>query len=286
MVKLSEVFLDTTIMVAQMLREPGMKRRIADRIGCYSGSVTGLVVRQEFKRRVLKEAQYLLNQLNDKGSYQKVRRHVMNVLPPQQQRKRQICLNMLEVIFEQADDAELTERARRYLRSLLRVGLTTEFDDRVNRVVWDSGCACSKFPMEEKRPYKRYEFGPDECSKTGGTCGVADFLKARGKEMRRVLERLKNTPAVRKSPELRDAEIFIEKVLEALSEAEAMDPCLTVGDLLIAMESVGILTFYTLNGKESQHLCRALEQTLVVRPNNPEREDIECLNTADHWQDF
>jgi hypothetical protein len=33
-----------------------------------------------------------------------------------------------------------------------------------------------------------------------------------------------------------------------------MDPCLTVGDLLIALESEKIPVFYTINAKESQYL--------------------------------
>ena len=52
------------------------------------------------------------------------------------------------------------------------------------------------------------------------------------------------------------------------------DPCLTVGDLMIALESVGIPTFYTLNGAESLFFCLALRQVLVVRPIDPAKEDI------------
>ncbi len=160
---MERVFLDTSIQIARWCHGRETKRRIADRLGQFNSVVTGLVVRQEFKRRLLKEAQYLLNQLDHKGSLEKVLRHVVDILPPQQQRKRTICLEMLTVLYEEADDAERTERAKRYLRSLLRFGLT-EFDSSVDTVIWDSRCACAHFPVEEKVPYKRYEFGPNRFS--------------------------------------------------------------------------------------------------------------------------
>src|ERR1700694_4768289 len=117
---MSEVFLDTSIAIARVVHSPEMKQRIADRISKYQASVISLIVRQEFKRRLLKEAQYLLRQLNEKRSYSKVRWHVIDVLGPWQNRRRNICLEMLESIYRTASDKELTERAIRILRVLLR----------------------------------------------------------------------------------------------------------------------------------------------------------------------
>jgi hypothetical protein len=192
---------------------------------------------------------------------------------------------MLTVFFEEADDAERTERAKRYIRTLLRAGLT-DFDNSVNAVIWDSNCACAHFPVEEKIPHKRYEFGPDKCSVTRGVCGIVEFLKLRRREMEQVLAHLERIHDAKKSAELRKAETFIGKVLENSDEVEKMEPCLTVGDLMIALESAGVPVFYTLNSKESQHLCRALKQTLVVRPKNPAHEDVVCLSKDNAWPEF
>jgi len=167
-------------MIARMVHSPETQHRIAERISNYESVVTSLVVKQEFKRRLLKEAQYLLNQLNSKGSYKKVLRHIMDVLPHQQQRKRNICLETMVMIFESTDDtandAELTERAISYMRSLLRYGLS-DFESGVDRIIWDSGCACSHLPIEEKSPYRLYEFGTDKCSRTGN---CSEFRAAKG----------------------------------------------------------------------------------------------------------
>jgi len=74
------IFLDTSIVIARLVHSPATKKRISERLGRYQQSVTSLVVKQEFKRRLLKEAQYLLNQLNDKKSFAAVQRHIVDVL--------------------------------------------------------------------------------------------------------------------------------------------------------------------------------------------------------------
>ena len=91
--------------------------------------------------------QYLLNQLNRLGSFKKVRRHIIDNLPPQQHRKMTICLQTLETISEGSDDADLTERAKSYLRMLLRFGLD-DFEDSVQHVERTAGCAVRQIPSD------------------------------------------------------------------------------------------------------------------------------------------
>jgi hypothetical protein len=272
-------------MIARTVHAPEMKRRIAERLEHHSQAVSSLVVKQEYKRRLLKEARYLLDLLNEKGSFQRVRRHVTGVLPRQMERKRNICLDILDTIFEEASDTELTERARRYLRTLLRCGLN-DFDNTVDYVLWQSGCACANYPVVEKVRYKRYEFGPERCEEVATRCGVSAFMEDHGQEIKRIIDYLEAIPANKKSDEIKKAEEFIRAILKDSTDINALNPCLTVGDLLIALESFGLDYFYTLNGKESQYLCRALKQSLIVRPKNPDRDDRLCLNTNADWPEF
>ena len=72
-----------------------------------------------------------------------------------------------------------------------------------------------------------------------------------------------------KTAELLRIEAFLSGVQDDPEAATAKDPCLTVGDLIIALESLGTTAFYTINGKESQHLCRNSGQDLIVRPVEP-----------------
>jgi hypothetical protein len=279
------LFLDTSIMIARVIHSPEMKSRIAERAGKHSAVVTSLVVKQEFKRRFLKEASYLLKQLNAKRSYSKVRRHVLDVLTLRHYRKQKICLQTLETVFEHSDDADLTERLRRYLRTLLRFGLS-DFAASVDYVLWDSGCACSYFPIVEKSQYVAYDFGPDRCSKAGENCGVVNFVREREAAIREILKYLQAIPESDKSSELKRSETFIETVLTNPAEARALDPCLTVGDLVIALESGNIPAVYTLNSRESQHLCRALHQDMVAQSPNYNKDEVVCLAADKEWPTF
>ena len=277
----SAIFLDTSIQIARIVHGPEIKQKIQERISEYDLPVSSEIVKQEFKRRLLKEAQYLLNQLNRLGSYSRVNRHVIDTLPPQQNRKRNICLEMLGTILEESD-ADLTERAKRTLRTLLKFGLD-DFENTVKHIVRDAGCTCARFPVVERKRGKEYDFGKDKCSKVGGTCGIVEFLRGRSEEIGGVLEELKSLPDAERTDELKRIQEFIEQFLADPDSANQNDPCLKVGDLLIAMESVGIPVFYTLNAKESKHLCRRLGQDMIVRPKYHIHADIICPETAPDW---
>ncbi|MFI5457610.1 MAG: hypothetical protein ACHRXM_19380 [Isosphaerales bacterium] len=272
------IFLDTSIQIARFIHSSEAKRKIEQRIRQYDFTVTSSVVRQEFKRRFLKEAKYVLDQLNRRNSYEEVYHHVVR-LPDHSfaklRRKKNICLQMCAQVFSGANDAELTERLKLYMRSLLTLGLD-EFDGRVGHVIKGSSCACSTIPIRERRPFHTYDFGTDKCSETAGKCGVSEYLGNHTDELSSIREFLKNLPTERKTAEIKNSEAFLEDILKNSGVAMSSNPCLTVGDLMIALESIGIPTFYTLNGKESQFFCVVLRQILIVRPIDPFKEEIIC----------
>ena len=278
------VFLDTSIQIARFVHSPKIKRRIENRISRYRISVTSLVVRQEFKRRLLKEANYLLRQLKRLGSVEEVQRHVHDALPKQQDRKRRISLQILMTVFEQDDSHDRTERAALFLRYLLRGGLD-EFDELAGHVVEASRCACGMADAREKKSGE-FDFGTDKCSQTGGRCGVRDFLTKNEPQMKNLATLFKGTPDQDKSEEVKRAEVFLEEAIGSLEHIEQREPCLRVGDLLIALESLGVPAFFTMNGKESQHFCRAFNQDLVVRRPNPDHDDIVCMRNVHPWPKF
>jgi hypothetical protein len=269
---MTELFVDTSIVIRHSLGSKEIRSRIEERFEQYDHLVTGLVVRQEYKRRLLREGDYLLRTLDRKGSLDALHDHVLNVLPPQQGRKMKIALNLIRFYFPDADKSERTERFRRSLRSLLRVGLR-QFDEMFDKILWDSGCACAKFPVVEVELYKKYDFGPINCSRMGASCDLVSFLRARDSELNAIVTVLKELRAEEKSEELRSIEGFISSALANLSRAPESDPCLKLGDLLIALESATIDVVYTMNYKESATLCRALGQTAVVRSNDPGKPD-------------
>jgi len=272
------VFLDTTIQIARFFREKELKDKINKRLSEYSITVTSSVVLQEFKRRILSEAIYLLNQLNDKGSYQAVSRHISNVLlHPGHHRKQQICLQLLHTIFEKENspitDEDLTERAKSYLRTLLKHGIGF-FLKKVDHLLEGTNCYLSQKRIVEKEPYKRYELvGGKSCSGTNGKCEIVQFLVDNHGKCKLLLEFLKKYPSNETTDEIKNSINFLDKFIEGQSDIRNDDPCLTVGDLLIALESAPIPVFYTMNYQESKFFCKFLEQTLIIRPNSPQKDD-------------
>jgi hypothetical protein len=269
------VFLDTSIQIARIVHSPLEKRKIAERISEYDITASSVVVRQEFKRRLLKEAKYLIDQLNRRGSFHEVFYHVEGLPALYHNRKRHICLQMLGSLFENASDRDLTERLKLRLHFLLTLGLK-QFDKQVDQVLTSLECGCNKIPIRVKKEFASYEFGTDKCSEAGDRCGILAYLIGRRETLTDIYKYLKSKHASMKTEELLRSEAFLERILIDPSIAQSQNPCLTVGDLLIAIESSGIPTFYTLNQKESQFFCDALGQELIVRPIDPLQDDIIC----------
>ena len=191
-------------------------------------------------------------------------------------RKRHICLQMLGSLFENASDRELTERLKLRLHFLLTLGLE-QFDKQVDQVLTSLECGCNKIPIRVKKEFASYEFGTDKCSEAGDRCGILAYLISRRETLEDIYKYLKNKHNSMKTKEILQSEAFLERILIDPSIAQSQNPCLTVGDLLIAIESSGIPTFYTLeSGENPQFFCDALGQELIVRPIDPLKDDIIC----------
>ena len=171
------------------------KSDIKQRIAPYDLRVTSLVVRQEFRRRLLEEANWCLNQLNHPTkprTFEELFRHVLDFMPPFRERQKRIRQQILQTIQEGPGN-DRTERAKRFLRTMLRTGLSV-FEDEIDHVIRDVDCACASYPVVEKKAYKRYELGPSKCSECDRECGVRPFLVAREEKLAKILERLKGLP--------------------------------------------------------------------------------------------
>jgi hypothetical protein len=281
------IFLDTSIAISRLAHAPEVRTRINARLKQFDCSLIGEIVVQEFKRRYLGEIRYLLEKLADDQSELQLRRR-LDLLPRQQLRKYRMCNQILNTIFETASDAERLERLRLQLRYQLLRGLN-RLTNSVTSVLHTAGCACAQLPIEEVRPFERYTFPNNKCSRTiPGACKIQEFLEQSRRSAQAIQVALRNVPAEKKTKELSDIEAFLHGVLADPSDVRSRDPCLKVGDLLIALESAsaGARTFYTLNGRESQHLARALCQTLVVGHQNPEHGEVECQADEKIWPEF
>jgi hypothetical protein len=265
------LFLDTTIQIARICHDPRIRESIQQRLSAISFSVTGEIVRLEYKRRFLKDARYLLDLFELYGDHRKVFRHVTEKLGRHQKRKQQISLQVLCTLMEGEDDASLSDRAKLLLTGLVRDGLD-EFEEDVGHVRSAINCGCASIGIKQKG--KRYDFGAEKCSKVG-SCGIVEFLDQHKQALHDILQHLEAIPAAELSVELERARDFIRLYNSNPGAVRAAEPCQTVGDLLIALESVEIPAFYTINERESTHLCKALEQSLIVRPSNADKSERE-----------
>lgn len=282
----SAVFIDTSIAIARKVHAPSLRVLIEETLSGFEIVVTGTVVKQEYKRRLLKEAKYLLGVLNQYGSFRDAQRHVSEVLPPQSSGKKNICIETLQTIWEEGEaesDESLLDRARSYLRLLLLTGMGDFCDDM--DVIVGAGCACAEYPITELEPYKRYGLGPEKCGECA-TCGVEPFLALKVEHVKRMLELLRSVPAKRKSEQIQRTEAALAQIAGGGTGVRDMQPCLKLGDLVIAMESADVPVFFTMNGKESQYLARSLGQDLVVRAPNWNRANAHCLASSKEWPEF
>src|SRR5258706_180805 len=70
------LFIDTSVHISRFFKSGDLKRKIDETVAAFDLKVTGLVVRNEFRRRVLSEAQYLLRLLDRYESAKRVQQHV------------------------------------------------------------------------------------------------------------------------------------------------------------------------------------------------------------------
>lgn len=282
----SIVFADTSIAIALFVHSPETKLRIREQLSQHKLKWTSLVVRQEFKRRLLKEAYYLDRKLDQLGTYKRVHRDVATHLPPQWQRKRNICLDTLSTVDEMDNEQDKTDRLRLFLKYLLERG-TVKFERFFDFIVEDSGSACGRQDVRKDLQGK-YNFGPQRCSKVQGLCGIEQFLSSRKNQVMMIRDLIHKDGIgnVAKTREINNSEDFIECFLREPNNIQTRDPCLTTGDLIIALESARAGNFYTMNAKESQFFCRALNQGLIVRKKHPKHQDIVCDAVDEKWPIF
>lgn len=278
------VFLDSSILIARITHRKEIKDAINSRLESYSFKCSGMIVRCEIIRRLMIDANYMYGLSRTCGTIQEVNRRV-EALPAFQRNKKQTCLQILNTVDEFDDDKGRLDRLGYLTGFLLKSGLRSI--EREVHFFDESDCAIGKGSIVRKG--SRFKFGPDTCRKTGDRCGIIGFLHETRDSLERIdahLEKIEGKDGEKFSAQLKEARRFIAAYRDNPKGVRERKPCRSVGDLLIALESRSIPDFYTLNGKESQHLSRALGQNLFVRPTNPNHVEVECLDSDSTWPEF
>lgn len=267
------IFLDTTIQIARFLGPPDVKHKIKQQLCCANLTVTSLVVRQEWKRRLLTDARYVLDILRrkrlDVGAT--LRQIKSKLQGPQNARKFSICLDIIASGFDGRNEiTDAGERLENLCVMMLEDGLSL-FDHDIH-IIRDSGCGCASVDVTTNT-LGQYEIGPRKCTTAPHGCGISEFFDAKKAEIANIAEYLRTIPTDSKSSEIDKAEALIDDWMQNAVTLTELSPCLSIGDLVIAIESSGIPIFYTSNIRESKHLTRSLKQNLVILNNNSEEAD-------------
>lgn len=277
----ASLFTDTSIQIAARIHEPATRNKIRKRISLYESKVASLVVRHELRAGLLKDLIYLHGLFeNQKLSLIRAERRVDRLRPRQPGRYARMRQSLM-TLREGDDESSKRDRARITLRYLIKTILKTF--DSTYFIVQDSGCASGKINIEAKK--RSFSPGKDQC-KHLENCRIGSFLKENRDRLAAMLSYFEGLPDERKSRQIRTTETFIREYLMDELMLGGRNVCKQVGDLLIALESSSIPDFYTMNGKESQHFCRLLNQTMIILGFNPENEEIVCDRKADEWKKF
>jgi len=251
----SAIFIDSSVQLLRFIGNSAVKAQIDRTLSGYGFTVTSLVVRQEFKRRFLTDVRYVRDALlkNNRDCGETLRHINRKLGNPANRRKLSISLDVFATgSFKGHAIADAGEQFEMILNNWLDFGLD-EFDSTVGHVVKFSGCGCGKLDR----------IGPKKCT-TADNCEVDAFVDRLKTEAKGLREFLKSGTAFPKTKEIIKAEETLDDWLLHGKLPSLTNPCLTVGDLIIALESLGIPAFYTQNARESQHFCCAQEQTMVV----------------------
>lgn len=251
----SAIFIDTSVQLLRFIGSSAVKGQINQTLSGYGLTVTSLVVRQEFKRRFLTDVRYVRDALvkNHLDCGETLRYINRKLSHPANRRKLSISLDVFATgTFNGHNVADAGEQFKLLLDTWLDFGLE-EFDSTVGHVIKRSGCGCGKLDR----------IGPKKCT-TAANCEVDAFIDCLKTEAEGLREFLKSETIFPKTSEISKAEKTLNDWLSDGKLPSTTNPCLTVGDMLIALESLGIPAFYTQNAKESQHFCCVQEQTMIV----------------------
>ena len=252
--------------------------KVDEAMGEASGrtKVSGLVVRQELKRRLLRDASYLYDQLVMKEGFEETQ-HYLNRLRqhPFHGNKAGICLALMANITG-SDDDDKTDRLKTKLRTLIMTCLSN-FDSWLDQMERGSGCRCAVIdPVERKRSGRvTFELGENKCG-DDSLCQVNLFLVMMSGPMDAIRAHLASAAETPSRKQLQAILSFLQAASDPGFNATDLNPCLTVGDLVIALESVAADCdeMYTMNHRDSRALCAALGQNLRILSHDPAVPDL------------
>lgn len=268
----AEVFLDTSIHCCK-LKGPLFAPRVDRVLSLFQWRASCTYAQVECGNVVLSAAQYLLRKITDYDSLAKAQDFVANRLPHGlHSGKVTWTFNLLREVYGK-NDAECTEKVKRKLRNLMRLGV--RFVDELCDGPLEDGVGC----YWARHGFQRaadggFEWKPPRCERSRPRCKIHRFFEQNEVTFRAIKEAIDNLPSAKRTDQLRG---FSQVIHEALSDPEMLldykTGCKRLADAIIAVESMHYRSLFSQNIKESDLFTTLFKQAFYYLPPN-EKEGI------------
>lgn len=266
----AEIFLDTSIHCSK-LKGPLFRERISDVFRRFQWKSTSTYTKVEFGNVVLAQAEYFDRKLDEMGSLEKTIDFIGNVLPHRfHATKVTWSFNLLVNVYGE-DDAECTERARLYLRRLMKLGV--DFVEQLcDRPLSDgTDCYWARRGVHKRRD-GRLIWRTPVCKRKNRRCRLDKFFLENQAIFKRIKDSIDKLPEEEKSAQLRD---FSEVIGQALNNPQMLLDyrcgCKRLADAIIAVDGMAFKSMFSQNQAESELLTTILGQAFYYLPPNPNK---------------
>lgn len=264
-----EIFLDTSIHCSK-LKGSLFKERIDRVLRLFRWKTTSSYAKVEFGNVVLAQAEYYVRKLDEFGSLEKTKDFIGNVLPHSLHRAKVLwSFNLLNAYGE--SDSECTERARRSLRTLMRLGVKFVERQCDSPIEDGTGCYWAAVGVKKMRD-GRLKWETPVCERHRKRCRLDDFFSENRETFKKIKAAIDAMPADKRSDQLAGFSDVIGKALE--DPACLLDyktGCRRLADAIIAVDSQRCKNLFSQNSQESELLSQVLNQTFYFLPPNPEK---------------
>ncbi len=264
-----ELFLDTSIHCSK-LKGPLFRERIEDVFRLFTWKSTSTYTKVEFGNVVLAQAEYYLRKLDEFDCFDKTLDFIGNVLPHRLHPKKVTwSFNLLKA--NGVNDAERTERARLYLRRLMKLGVQF-VEDLCDRPLADgTDCYWAKRGVHKRRD-GRLTWKTPICKREKKRCRVDEFFNENQSVFKQIKVAIDALPDKVKSIQLRS---FSEVIGRALEDPTVLldyrSGCIRLADAIIAVDSLSHKNMFSQNDAESELLTKILGQDFYYLPPNPDK---------------
>ena len=262
-----EVFLDSSIVIS---RQKGARFRgaIDAHLGEFPFVGTSSYAKTEYGNVVLSNASLCLRKIAQYGSLAKAQEWFANCVPYQRGGWKTWGFNLLTKHFGR-NEAEMTERARLMLQTMLRLG-TKFVDQTVDCVVDGTGCAYARQRATKSKKGPRWPI--PKCKQKQPLCSIVQFFVQNRALFERIRDRVGNVTAEDMTDQLKNFRTTIGKACANPCILQDYKNCKRLADAIIAVDSKGWSHFFTQNIKESRVLCDELQQCLHYLPPNFDKD--------------